>query len=225
MAITEQQVRDALQTLIDPNTRKDYIAGKSVKSVKIDGNDVAVDIGLGYPGNALDSQREGDNVGFAVCKEGQIVWTCGYGISSTCKNVEIGSQVVLASRISYVGDLGWELYVPMEAGQRLWSVTLKPEKARDTDEFGGGLAWYGGKLYNGYDAATTVGAMTKANIMPIAEKGIVGRGVLLDMAKYRGKKVLDGSLREIDWTDPELTTVWGRANRESARDYAWQARR
>ena len=49
MAITEQQVRDALQTLIDPNTRKDYIAGKSVKSVKIDGNDVAVDIGLGYP--------------------------------------------------------------------------------------------------------------------------------------------------------------------------------
>ena len=49
MAITEQQVRDALQTLIDPNTRKDYIAGKSVKSVKIDGHDVAVDIGLGYP--------------------------------------------------------------------------------------------------------------------------------------------------------------------------------
>jgi kynurenine formamidase len=27
--------------------------------------------------------------------------------------------------------------------------------------------------------------------MPIAEKGIVGRGVLLDMAKYRSKKVLD----------------------------------
>ena len=54
-----------------------------------------------------------------------------------------------------------------------------------------GHAWYGDQLYNGYDAATTVGAMSKANIMPIAEKGIVGRGVLLDMAKYRGKKVLD----------------------------------
>jgi len=46
-----------------------------------------VDLGLGYPGNALDSQREGDNVGFAICEEGQIVWTCGYAISSTCKNV------------------------------------------------------------------------------------------------------------------------------------------
>jgi glycine cleavage system aminomethyltransferase T len=38
----------------------------------------------------------------------------------TCRTVEIGSQLVLASRISYVGDLGWELYVPMEQGARLW---------------------------------------------------------------------------------------------------------
>ena len=30
----------------------------------------------------------------------------------TCRTVEIGSQLALASRISYVGDLGWELYVP-----------------------------------------------------------------------------------------------------------------
>jgi outer membrane protein assembly factor BamB len=34
-----------------------------------------------------------------------------------------------------------------DTGQRIWSVTLKPEKARDADEFGGGLAWYGGKLF------------------------------------------------------------------------------
>ncbi len=38
----------------------------------------------------------------------------------TCKTIEIGSQLALASRISYVGDLGWELYVPIEQGQRLW---------------------------------------------------------------------------------------------------------
>jgi glycine cleavage system aminomethyltransferase T len=29
---------------------------------------------------------------------------------------------VLASRISYVGDLGWELYAPMEQGARLWDL-------------------------------------------------------------------------------------------------------
>jgi glycine cleavage system aminomethyltransferase T len=38
----------------------------------------------------------------------------------TCRTVEIGSQLVLASRISYVGDLGWEVYVPIEQGRRLW---------------------------------------------------------------------------------------------------------
>jgi glycine cleavage system aminomethyltransferase T/glycine/D-amino acid oxidase-like deaminating enzyme len=40
----------------------------------------------------------------------------------TCRTIEIGSQLVLASRISYVGDLGWELYAPMEQGGRLWDV-------------------------------------------------------------------------------------------------------
>ena len=40
----------------------------------------------------------------------------------TCRTIEIGSQQVLASRISYVGDLGWELYVPIEQGARLWDM-------------------------------------------------------------------------------------------------------
>ena len=40
----------------------------------------------------------------------------------TCKTIEIGSLKVLASRISYVGDLGWELYVPMEQGAQLWDA-------------------------------------------------------------------------------------------------------
>ena len=41
---------------------------------------------------------------------------------ASCRTLEIGSQLVLASRISYVGDLGWELYVPIEQGARLWDV-------------------------------------------------------------------------------------------------------
>ena len=32
---------------------------------------------------------------------------------------------VLASRISYVGDLGWELYVPIEQGARLWDMVCE----------------------------------------------------------------------------------------------------
>jgi glycine cleavage system aminomethyltransferase T/glycine/D-amino acid oxidase-like deaminating enzyme len=39
-----------------------------------------------------------------------------------CRTIEVDSLEVLISRISYVGDLGWELYVPIEQGERLWDV-------------------------------------------------------------------------------------------------------
>ncbi|MGA8718992.1 MAG: FAD-dependent oxidoreductase [Solirubrobacteraceae bacterium] len=42
-----------------------------------------------------------------------------------CKEIEIGPLEVLASRISYVGDLGWELYVPIDQGARLWDIVAE----------------------------------------------------------------------------------------------------
>ena len=41
---------------------------------------------------------------------------------ATCRWIDVDTLRVLASRISYVGELGWELYVPMEQGARLWDV-------------------------------------------------------------------------------------------------------
>ena len=38
--------------------------------------------------------------------------------SPPAREIEIAGVTVLASRISYVGELGWELYVPIEAGRR-----------------------------------------------------------------------------------------------------------
>jgi kynurenine formamidase len=55
-----------------------------------------------------------------------------------------------------------------------------------------GHAWYDDTLWNGADAATTNGGgMSWASIMPIAERGVVGRGVLIDMARHRNKQWLD----------------------------------
>ncbi|MCG8655999.1 cyclase family protein [Yimella sp. NH-Cas1] len=54
-----------------------------------------------------------------------------------------------------------------------------------------GHVWYGGKLWNGYDARTTVGGMDKASVEPIAQRGVVGRGILLDMARFVGKDAMD----------------------------------
>lgn len=54
-----------------------------------------------------------------------------------------------------------------------------------------GHTWYDDEIWNGYDAKTTIGGLAKASVFPIATKGVVGRGVLLDMARYREKEVLD----------------------------------
>ena len=47
----------------------------------------------------------------------------------TCRTIEMGSLRVLASRISYVGELGWELYVPIEQGARLWDMVCRGGRA------------------------------------------------------------------------------------------------
>jgi glycine cleavage system aminomethyltransferase T/glycine/D-amino acid oxidase-like deaminating enzyme len=41
---------------------------------------------------------------------------------ATFRDIDVDGLTVCASRISYVGDLGWELYVPMADGARLWDV-------------------------------------------------------------------------------------------------------
>jgi ATP-binding protein involved in chromosome partitioning len=49
MSLTEQQIKTALAVAVDPNTGKDFVTGKALKNIKIDGNDVSFDIELGYP--------------------------------------------------------------------------------------------------------------------------------------------------------------------------------
>ena len=40
----------------------------------------------------------------------------------TAKGITVGDVPVLASRVTYVGELGWEFYCPMEYGLRLWDT-------------------------------------------------------------------------------------------------------
>jgi ATP-binding protein involved in chromosome partitioning len=50
MPVVEADVRAALSKLVDPNTGKDFVSTRSVKSVKVSAADLQVDIELGYPG-------------------------------------------------------------------------------------------------------------------------------------------------------------------------------
>lgn len=53
MAISELLVQSTLKVCIDPNTGKDFVSSKSARNIKVDGNDVSVDIVLGYPAKSV----------------------------------------------------------------------------------------------------------------------------------------------------------------------------
>jgi len=49
MAVTEQMVMSALQSVVDPNTGVDFVSSKAVRNFVLHGEDVSFDIELGYP--------------------------------------------------------------------------------------------------------------------------------------------------------------------------------
>ena len=49
MAVTEQDIKTALQGVVDPNTGTDFVSTRALKNLQIAGGDVAFDIELGYP--------------------------------------------------------------------------------------------------------------------------------------------------------------------------------
>ncbi len=70
----------------------------------------------------------------------------------TCRSIDIGSVRALASRISYVGELGWEIYAPMEQGARLWDTLWAAGQPHGVVAVGIGVYATTGRLEKGYRA-------------------------------------------------------------------------
>ncbi|XVX20144.1 GcvT family protein [Actinomycetota bacterium] len=113
----------------------------------------------------------------------------------TCREIEIGNLIVLASRISYVGEYGWELYVPMESSAALWQALM--EAGTPLGMIPAGIGVYGttGRIEKGYRA---FGAELDTDRTP-AEAGM-GRKKLKDV-DFIGKEALERQAQE------ELKTV------------------
>ena len=75
----------------------------------------------------------------------------GFGFG-TCREIEVDSVTVLASRISYVGELGWELHVPFEQGAKLWSLLHDAGRPHGAVPVGIGVYGTTGRLEKGYRA-------------------------------------------------------------------------
>ncbi|HUZ26501.1 MAG TPA: FAD-dependent oxidoreductase [Streptosporangiaceae bacterium] len=70
----------------------------------------------------------------------------------TCRAIELGGATVLASRISYVGELGWELYAPIELGARVWDTLWAAGRPSGLVPVGIGVYGTTGRLEKGYRA-------------------------------------------------------------------------
>jgi len=70
----------------------------------------------------------------------------------TTKAVDIDGVRTLASRISYVGELGWEIYVPIEQGLRVWDALWEAGRPHRMAPVGIGTYAVTARLEKGYRA-------------------------------------------------------------------------
>lgn len=82
MAISEADARAILSRLVDPNTGKDYVSARAVRSLRVEGDTVAVEIELGYPGRSqfetirrqvIEALRAGGAANAAVSVRSKVV--------------------------------------------------------------------------------------------------------------------------------------------------------
>lgn len=71
---------------------------------------------------------------------------------ATVKELTIDNVRVLAFRISYVGELGWEIYTEMEYGQRLWDLLWEAGQPHGLLPVGIGVYNVTARLEKGYRA-------------------------------------------------------------------------
>ena len=107
-----------------------------------------------------------------------------------CQDISVGGVPALASRISYVGELGWELHVPMEHGAQIWEVLHEQGRPHGAVPVGIGVYGTTGRLEKGYRAhgaeLDTERTIVEAGMMRprVKEADFVGREAYV---KQRGE--------------------------------------
>jgi glycine cleavage system aminomethyltransferase T len=70
----------------------------------------------------------------------------------TCREITVAGLPVLASRISYVGELGWELYAAMDDAAELWQALLDAGAPHGVVPVGIGVYGTTGRIEKAYRA-------------------------------------------------------------------------
>ena len=86
MAVTKEQIEEALKGYVEPHLEKDLVSARSVKGIDVDGGNVKITIELGFPASGVH-----DEISEAVRKAASAV----DGVSSV--DVTVGTRVVAHS--------------------------------------------------------------------------------------------------------------------------------
>ncbi|HYJ67214.1 MAG TPA: FAD-dependent oxidoreductase [Nocardioidaceae bacterium] len=113
-----------------------------------DGTAQVVDLTSAYTTIGLWGPRARDILGSLTSAD---VSHEGFGFAR-CRDIEIDALDVLASRISYVGELGWELHLPIEHGAKLWAMLHEAGKSHGAVPVGIGVYGTTGRIEKGYRA-------------------------------------------------------------------------
>jgi len=111
---------------------------------------------------------------------------------STWKDVDVGGLPVLASRISYVGDLGWELYVPMAEGAWLWDAVWAAGQPHGIVPAGIGVYGTTGRLEKAYRAFGAGNACTDKWFTELLTKTIKRGVIILNITQCLEGRVIQG---------------------------------
>ncbi|MBS0219429.1 MAG: PQQ-binding-like beta-propeller repeat protein [Proteobacteria bacterium] len=82
-----------------------------------------------------------------IAAQPQIAWSADIGAGTTSDRILTTPPVVAEGKVFVKDAQSTVSAFRADTGERLWSVTLKPDEFRDEGEFGGGLTWYGGRLF------------------------------------------------------------------------------
>jgi ATP-binding protein involved in chromosome partitioning len=94
MAITEQALLTALQTVTDPNTGKDLVSTKQIKNLRIDGDEVSFDVELGYPAKSQAAALRKALIGAARTLQGVTNVSVNVGWKIVSHSVQRGVQLL-----------------------------------------------------------------------------------------------------------------------------------
>jgi outer membrane protein assembly factor BamB len=83
----------------------------------------------------------------AVSDSPRTIWTADVGAGSSSSRILTTPPIMAEGKVFAKDAESTVSAFDADTGKLIWRVTLQPEKARDTDEFGGGLAYYGGRLF------------------------------------------------------------------------------